>query len=104
MLRAAPVLVLDEPTAGLDAVAARQVVTPLRKLMAGRTTIMITHDLSLAPDADRILVVDRGRLVETGTHRELLARGGAYAALAEPLPDAVADLPPAPDETMILRW
>jgi ATP-binding cassette subfamily B protein len=44
MLRAAPVLVLDEPTAGLDAVAARQVVTPLRKLMAGRTTIMITHD------------------------------------------------------------
>ncbi|MER8006155.1 ABC transporter ATP-binding protein [Streptomyces sp. NPDC094149] len=104
MLRAAPVLVLDEPTAGLDAVAARQVVTPLRKLMAGRTTIMITHDLSLAPDADRILVVDRGRLVETGTHRELLARGGAYAVLAEPLPDAVADLPPAPDETMILRW
>ncbi|MGW1562353.1 ABC transporter ATP-binding protein [Streptomyces sp. NPDC002144] len=104
MLRAAPVLVLDEPTAGLDAVAARQVVQPLRKLMAGRTTIMITHDLSLAPDADRILVVDRGRLVETGTHAELLARGGTYAALAEPLPDAVADVPPAADETMILRW
>ncbi|MCH5674788.1 ABC transporter ATP-binding protein [Streptomyces gilvus] len=104
MLRAAPVLVLDEPTAGLDAVAARQVVQPLRKLMAGRTTIMITHDLSLAPDADRILVVDRGRLVETGTHTELLARGGTYAALAEPLPDAVADVPPAVDETMILRW
>ncbi|MFE7857867.1 ABC transporter ATP-binding protein [Streptomyces sp. NPDC057403] len=104
MLRAAPVLVLDEPTAGLDAVAARQVVTPLRKLMAGRTTLMITHDLSLAPDADRILVVDRGRLVETGTHPELLARGGAYAALARPLPDAVADRPQATDETMILRW
>lgn len=104
MLRAAPVLVLDEPTAGLDAVAARQVVQPLRRLMAGRTTIMITHDLSLAPDADRILVVDRGRLVETGTHAELLARGGTYAALAEPLPDAVADVPPAADETMILRW
>ena len=104
MLRSAPVLVLDEPTAGLDAVAARQVVQPLRKLMAGRTTIMITHDLSLAPDADRILVVDRGRLVESGTHKELLAGGGAYAGLAEPLPDAVADLPPAVDETMILRW
>ncbi|MFJ9726420.1 ABC transporter ATP-binding protein [Streptomyces sp. NPDC101209] len=104
MLRAAPVLVLDEPTAGLDAVAARQVVTPLRKLMAGRTTLMITHDLSLAPDADRILVVDRGRLVETGTHPELLARGGAYAALVQPLPDAVADRPQATDETMILRW
>jgi ATP-binding cassette subfamily B protein len=57
------------------------VVQPLRRLMAGRTTIVITHDLALAPDADRILVVDRGRLVECGTHRELLARGGAYARL-----------------------
>jgi ATP-binding cassette subfamily B protein len=105
MLRAAPVLVLDEPTAGLDAIAARQVVTPLRRLMAGRTTIMITHDLSLAPDADRILVVDHGRLVESGTHAELLARNGAYAGLAHPLPEAIAAEPaPAPDETMILRW
>lgn len=49
--------------------------------MAGRTTIVITHDLALAPDADRILVVDGGRLVECGTHTELLARGGAYARL-----------------------
>ncbi|MFJ3773978.1 ABC transporter ATP-binding protein [Streptomyces sp. NPDC090075] len=106
MLRAAPVLVLDEPTAGLDAIAARQVVAPLRKLMAGRTTIMITHDLTLAPDADRILVVDRGRLVEAGTHAELLAREGAYATLAHPLPEAVAaeSAAPVPDETMILRW
>ncbi|MEU6199442.1 ABC transporter ATP-binding protein [Streptomyces sp. NPDC047061] len=106
MLRAAPVLVLDEPTAGLDAIAARQVVAPLRRLMAGRTTIMITHDLTLAPDADRILVVDHGRLVEAGTHAELLARDGAYAALAHPLPEAIAaeSAVPAPDETMILRW
>ena len=84
MLRAAPVLVLDEPTAGLDAEAARGVVAPLRRLMAGRTTIMITHDLSLAPDADRVLVVDGGRLVESGTHAELLTRGGTYARLAMP--------------------
>ncbi|MGW7424309.1 ABC transporter ATP-binding protein [Streptomyces sp. NPDC054813] len=105
MLRAAPVLVLDEPTAGLDAIAARQVVTPLRRLMAGRTTIMITHDLTLAPDADRILVVDHGRLVEAGTHAELVARNGAYAGLAHPLPEAIAAQPaPVPDETMILRW
>ncbi|MFJ8489866.1 ABC transporter ATP-binding protein [Streptomyces sp. NPDC094038] len=106
MLRAAPVLVLDEPTAGLDAIAARQVVAPLRRLVAGRTTIMITHDLTLAPDADRILVVDRGRLVEAGTHAELLARDGAYAALAHPLPETIAaeSAAPAPDETMILRW
>ncbi|MFF4354663.1 ABC transporter ATP-binding protein [Streptomyces sp. NPDC001530] len=90
MLRGAPVLVLDEPTAGLDSVAARRVVQPLRRLMAGRTTIMITHDLSLAPDADRILVVDGGRLVEAGTHDELMAYGGAYARLATPELDYVA--------------
>lgn len=81
ILRDAPVLVLDEPTTGLDAMAARRVVKPLRRLMSGRTTIMITHDLNLAPDADRILVVDRGRIVETGRHEELLARGGAYSRL-----------------------
>ncbi|MFE5816865.1 ABC transporter ATP-binding protein [Streptomyces sp. NPDC056479] len=93
MLRAAPVLVLDEPTAGLDSVAARQVVQPLRRLMSGRTTILITHDLSLAPDADRVLVVDDGRLVEAGTHAELVARRGTYAHLAGP----------APEDTLVLR-
>ncbi|MHC3469212.1 ABC transporter ATP-binding protein [Streptomyces sp. 7R007] len=91
ILRDAPVLVLDEPTTGLDAMAARRVVKPLRRLMTGRTTIMITHDLNLAPDADRILVVDRGRIVETGRHDDLLARGGAYARLHRSQNNAVMD-------------
>ncbi|MER5434364.1 ABC transporter ATP-binding protein [Streptomyces sp. NPDC002588] len=98
MLRAAPVLVLDEPTAGLDSVAARQIVQPLRRLMSGRTTIMITHDLSLARDADRILVVDGGRLVDAGTHDELMGRCPAYIRLTEPW----APSRPAED-TLVLR-
>lgn len=91
ILRDAPVLVLDEPTTGLDAMAARRVVRPLRRLTTGRTTIMITHDLNLAPDADRILVVDRGRIVEAGRHDELLARGGAYARLHRSQNNATMD-------------
>ncbi|MFI9255685.1 ABC transporter ATP-binding protein [Streptomyces sp. NPDC053069] len=91
ILRDSPVLVLDEPTTGLDAMAARRVVKPLRRLMAGRTTIMITHDLNLAPDADHILVVDRGRIVEIGRHDELLARGGAYARLHRSQNNATMD-------------
>ncbi|MGF6943989.1 ABC-type multidrug transport system fused ATPase/permease subunit [Streptomyces auratus] len=92
MLRDAPVLVLDEPTTGLDALAARRIVKPLRRLMRGRTTIVITHDLNLAPDADRILVLDGGRIVETGRHEELLTRaGGAYSRLHRSQNNAVLD-------------
>ncbi|GAA3982062.1 ABC transporter ATP-binding protein [Streptomyces plumbiresistens] len=100
MLRAAPVLILDEPTAGLDSVAARQIVQPLRRLMSSRTTIMITHDLSLAPDADRILVVDEGRLVEAGSHAELVARGGMYTRLAGPVPRVLEG---RVEDTLVLR-
>ncbi|MFI9171703.1 ABC transporter ATP-binding protein [Streptomyces lincolnensis] len=99
ILRAAPVLVLDEPTAGLDSVAARQIIHPLRHLASGRTTLLITHDLSLAPDADRILVIDGGRVVEAGTHAELVGWGGAYARLAGPSPATVTGA----DDTLVLR-
>ncbi|MEE4424489.1 ABC transporter ATP-binding protein [Streptomyces bugieae] len=81
MLRDAPVLVLDEPTTGLDILATQRILAPLRRLAEGRTTLVISHDLDLATDADRILVLDRGRLVESGTHPELLAHNGLYSTL-----------------------
>jgi ATP-binding cassette subfamily B protein len=70
--------------------------------MSGRTTIMITHDLSLAPDADRVLVVDEGRLVDAGTHDELTFRCAAYARLAEPWPGPVGS-GVASDDTLVSR-
>ncbi|WP_190819400.1 ABC transporter ATP-binding protein [Saccharopolyspora pogona] len=81
VLRRAPVLVLDEPTNGLDVASTRRVLEPLRRLARTRTTILISHDLDLAAEADRIVVVYGGRVVEQGPHRELLARGGLYAEL-----------------------
>ena len=81
MIREAPVLILDEPTTGLDAEAAQRILGPLRKLMSGRTTIVITHNLLTTQEADAIVVLDEGKIVETGTHAQLLARGGTYAGL-----------------------
>jgi ABC-type multidrug transport system fused ATPase/permease subunit len=81
VLRRAPVLVLDEPTNGLDLASTRRVLEPLRRLARTRTTILISHDLDLAAEADRIVVVSGGRVVEQGPHRQLLASGGHYAEL-----------------------
>jgi ATP-binding cassette subfamily B protein len=81
MLRDTPVLVLDEPTAGLDGETAARVLGPLRRLMAGRTTILITHDLHLATDADAIIVLNHGRVVEHGNHHQLVAARGQYRKL-----------------------
>jgi ATP-binding cassette, subfamily B, bacterial MsbA len=81
LLKDAPVLILDEATAALDNESERRVQQELAVLMQGRTTLVIAHRLSTVEGADRIIVLDQGSIAEMGTHQELIARGGLYAAL-----------------------
>jgi ATP-binding cassette subfamily B protein len=81
VLRNPPVLVLDEATSSLDTQTEAAVQQELERLAEGRTTITIAHRLSTVWDADQIVVLDAGQIVERGTHEELLERGGVYASL-----------------------
>ena len=90
VLRNPPILVLDEATSSLDTETERQVQDALDRLAAGRTTIAIAHRISTIADADQILVLDRGQIVERGRHDELLAVGGRYAELVGRSDDPVA--------------
>jgi ATP-binding cassette subfamily B protein len=81
MIRDAPILLLDEPTTSLDADAAQRILTPLRRLMTGRTTIIISHNLLTVTDADQIIYLEHGRITETGTHDQLLTNNDQYAHL-----------------------
>jgi ATP-binding cassette subfamily B protein len=91
ILRDAPILLLDEATSSLDAESETLVQAALERLMHGRTTLVIAHRLATVLKADRILVMDGGRIAEEGTHRSLVAEGGIYARLARLQFETAAD-------------
>jgi ATP-binding cassette, subfamily B, heavy metal transporter len=81
ILKAPPILILDEATSALDTMTEQEIQAALRRVSENRTTLVIAHRLSTVVDADEIIVLERGRIVERGTHRALLAMGGVYAAM-----------------------
>jgi ATP-binding cassette, subfamily B, bacterial len=95
ILRDTPILILDEPTTGLDGATKRKVVEALERAAAGRTTIIITHDLAPMRFSDRIIVLEEGQIIEEGTHTQLLSRNGRYVHLLQ----LAADRADEPRET-----
>jgi ATP-binding cassette subfamily B protein len=83
LLKDAPILLLDEATSALDAQSEHLVQTALERLMEGRTTLVIAHRLATIRNADRILVLEKGQLIDEGTHDQLVKKGGRYAELAK---------------------
>jgi ATP-binding cassette subfamily B protein len=96
ILRNPPILVLDEATSALDTQTERAVQEALARLVEGRTTIAIAHRLSTVRDADQIVVLDGGQIIESGTYDELLARGGRFAVLASRGDDSYRQAEPSP--------
>jgi ATP-binding cassette subfamily B protein len=80
ILKGSPILLFDEATSALDTHTEKEIQANLREVAVGRTTVVIAHRLSTIVDADQILVIDQGTIAERGTHAELLAAGGLYAA------------------------
>jgi ATP-binding cassette subfamily B protein len=104
ILRDPPVLILDEATSALDTRTEAAVQEAIDSLSAGRTTITIAHRLSTVRDADQIVVLDAGRIVERGTHDELLARDGRYAALIRRDAQSAITAPePEPEDRSVTR-
>ncbi len=99
ILKNAPILILDEATSALDSESERHVQAALETPMRGRTTLVIAHRLSTIEKADRIVVLHRGRIVETGTHQTLLAKKGMYAQLYSAQLH-FSDLAPAADQSL----
>lgn len=91
VLKNPPILILDEATSALDSLTEQQIQTALRALATGRTTLMIAHRLSTVVDADQILVIEDGKVIERGRHQDLQARGGSYAEMWARQQDAALD-------------
>ncbi|MDF2145363.1 ABC transporter transmembrane domain-containing protein [Knoellia sp. p5-6-4] len=108
-IRDTPILVLDEPTTGLDAVASASVASALQSLLEGRSAVIVSHDLNLIRNVDRVLILSGGRILEEGTPADLLERGGLYAELyASQFGEAVAEAvgaggEPEPAQNQYLR-